>query len=148
MKLTEIQINKTKGLLFCLDENSEMFAKFDIGTAYYAGTNENGEPRGNAEDGVYRGESVWSDIDYPDAPDLSDAYGWAYLNIDSRGRAIHGGGSNLGHEGAMAPMQPLLPTYGCFRMRNIDIFWLCHYWNEAVAEGIDPCIHVVSEEED
>lgn len=142
--LKEIQVNKTTGVLYCLDENYHVFAELEVGTAFYAGKNENDEPYGNAEDGVYRGETVWSDIDYPDAPDLSDAYGWAYLNIDSRFRAIHGGGTNLGHEGAMAPMQPLLPTYGCFRMHNIDILWLCYHWRAAVEAGLDPCVHVVS----
>ena len=145
--LKEVQINKTKKTLFCMDEEYHVFAELPIGTAYYQGTNDLGEPRGNAEDGVYQ-DTVWSDIDYPDADDLSDGFGWAYLHIDSRGRACHGGGANLGHAGAMEALQPLLPTYGCFRMHNIDILWLCYHWERAVAAGVNPCIHVVSEEED
>lgn len=145
--LKELQVNKTKKTAYCLDENYHVFADLPIGTAYYEGTNDAGQARGNAEDGVYR-ETVWIDIDYPDADDLSDGFGWAYLNIDSRGRALHGGGANLGHEGAMEALQPLLPTYGCFRMHNIDILWLCYHWNQAVAAGLEPCIHVMSEEED
>lgn len=143
MRLKEVQINKTEKMVYCLDENYEVMHKAEISTDFYEGENDAGQPRGNAADGVYR-ETVWADIDYPGEDDLSAAFGWAYLNIDGRGRAIHGGGSNLGWDGAMQAIQPLLPTYGCFRMRNVDIFWICYYWRDAVAEGLNPCVHVVS----
>ena len=141
--LKEVQVNKTEKMVYLLDESYEVFAKLPISTDFYEGSNNAGLARGNAEDGVYR-ESVWSDIDWPNEDDLSAAYGWAYLNIDSRGRALHGGGSNLGWDGAMEPFQELLPTLGCFRMYNADIFWLCQHWRRSVAAGLEPVVHVVS----
>ena len=141
--LKEVQVNKTEKMVYLLDEGYEVFAKLPISTDFYEGSNNAGLARGNAEDGVYR-ESVWSDIDWPNEDDLSAAYGWAYLNIDSRGRALHGGGSNLGWDGAMEPFQELLPTLGCFRMHNADIFWLCQHWRRSVAAGMEPVVHVVS----
>lgn len=141
--LKEVQVNKTEKMVYLLDESYEVFAKLPISTDFYEGSNNAGLARGNAEDGVYR-ESVWSDIDWPNEDDLSAAYGWAYLNIDSRGRALHGGGSNLGWDGAMEPFQELLPTLGCFRMYNADIFWLCQHWRRSVAAGLEPVVHVVN----
>lgn len=141
--LKEIQVNKTERMVYCLDEQYHVFAELPMSTDFYAGVNNAGLARGNAADGVYR-ETCWSDIDYPYQDDLSAAYGWAYLNIDGRGRALHGGGSNLGWDGAMAPFQELLPTLGCFRMHNVDVFWLCHQWQRSVAAGLEPCVHVVS----
>jgi len=59
------------------------------------------------------------------------AYGWYSFDLielegqESRyGRAgimIHGGGSANGWPGAWAPNQPLMPTWGCCRARNIDL---------------------------
>ena len=141
--LKEVQINKTEKRVYLLDMEYHVFAELPMSTDFYEGTNDAGEERGNAVDGVYR-ETVWTDIDWPDEDDLSDAYGWAYLNIDGRGRALHGGGSNLGHDRAMEPFQELLPTLGCFRMYNADVFWLCQHWRRSVAAGIDPVVHVVS----
>ena len=137
--LKEVQVNKTEQKVYCLDENYEVFAVLPISTEFYQ---DNGD-RGNAADGVYR-DTVWYSIDYPDGEDLSSGFGWAYLNIDTRGRAIHGGGANLGWYGSQEPFQELLPTLGCFRMHNIDVFWLVHHWQEAVRQNADPCIHVVS----
>jgi RHS repeat-associated protein len=51
------------------------------------------------------------------------AYGTdgAFINTgDSRGRAIHGGGSSLGPN-AFDPIQPLTPTSGCTRGHNQDV---------------------------
>lgn len=141
--IKEIQINKTKEELYVMDESYETKATLPIGIAFYEGFNDSGQARGNAADGVYK-ETVWSDIDYPAEEDISAGYGWAYLNIDGRNRALHGGGSNLGWDGSMEPFQELLPTLGCFRMHNVDIFWLCHHWNRSVAAGKEPVIHVVS----
>lgn len=138
--LKEVQVNKTEGKVYLLDENYDVFGVLPMSKEYYQDTGD----RSNADDGIYR-DTVWSDIDYPDDEDLSSAYGWAYLNIDERGRALHGGGSNLGWEGAMEPFQQeLMPTLGCFRLYNADILWLCYQWERAVAAGADPCIHVVS----
>lgn len=37
------------------------------------------------------------------------------------GIALHGGGSANGWPGAWAPKQPIVPTYGCCRIYNIDL---------------------------
>ena len=37
------------------------------------------------------------------------------------GIMIHGGGSACGWPGAWAPEQPLVPTLGCVRLRNVDL---------------------------
>lgn len=59
------------------------------------------------------------------------AYGWLsfdLIELESQearyGRAgimIHGGGTGCGWPGAWAAKQPLLPTFGCVRMHNIDL---------------------------
>lgn len=141
--LKEIQINKTEKRVYLMDMDYHVFGELPMSTDYYEGTNEAGQPHSNAEDGIYR-DTVWCDIDWPDEDDLSDSFGYAYLNIDSRGRAAHGGGANLGHDGAMQPFQELLPTYGCFRMYNADVWWMCKHYRRAKAAGIDVVVHVVS----
>ncbi len=142
--LQEVQVNKTEQKVYLMDENYHTFAELECSTDFYPGTNSNGDPRGNPEDGVYR-DTVWSDIDYPDEDDFGTAFGWAYLNVDDRGRALHGGGSILGEEGAKAAFQPrLTPTEGCIRMYNADVFWLCLHWRRATAAGLEPVVHVVS----
>ena len=138
--LKEVQVNKTECKVYLLDENYEVFGVLPMSKDFYQDTGN----RHNADDGVYR-ETVWCDIDYPDDEDLEAGFGWGYLNIDTDGRALHGGGANLGWEGAMEPFQQeLMPTLGCFRLYNVDVFWLCHHWERAVAAGANPCIHVVS----
>ena len=141
--LHEIQVNKMKKRVYALDENYEVYASFIIGTDFYDGYNENGEPYSNVDDGVYPLNHV--DVDYPNA--LTAAYGWGYINIDvERGRALHGGGSNLGYVGALEPIQSeLCATLGCFRMRNVDVLWLAIHANYARDNGVDVVIHVVSE---
>jgi hypothetical protein len=59
------------------------------------------------------------------------AYGWYTFDMieledqeRSNGRAgiaCHGGGSANGWPGAWAPSQPLVPTHGCLRLKNIDL---------------------------
>lgn len=59
------------------------------------------------------------------------AYGWLSFDMielerqEARyGRAgimLHGGGTGCGWPGAWSPHQPLLPTFGCVRMHNIDL---------------------------
>ncbi len=138
--LKEVQVNKTEEKVYLLDENYDIFGVLPMSKDFIQDTG----ARRNADDGVYR-ETVWCDIDYPDADDLSSGYGWAYLNCDTDGRALHGGGAALGWDKALEPFQEeLMPTLGCFRLYNADIFWLCLHWNRAVAAGVDPCIHVVS----
>ena len=142
--LKEIQINKTEKRVYLLDMNYEVFADLPCSTEFYPGYNDAGEPRDNPADGVYR-ETVWCDIDWPDEDDLSTAYGYGYLNIDDRGRALHGGGSILGDGDALAPFQSrLTPTEGCIRMYNADVWWMCQHYRRAKAAGIDVVVHVVS----
>ena len=139
--LKEIQINKTEKKLYCMDEDYHVYAEFPIGTDYYEGYNENGDPYSNVDDGVY--PVTWIDIDYPSA--LTSAYGWGYINLDDRGRAVHGGGGNLGYIGAVAPYQDqLCATLGCFRMYNVHIFFVCHEAKHAKKNGVDVIVHVVS----
>jgi hypothetical protein len=139
--LKEIQVNKTDKKVYCMDEDYHVFAELPIGTEFYEGYNDNGEEYSNAEDGIYPLNRV--DIDYPD--NVTPSYGWGYINIDERGRALHGGGANLGHIGAVQPYQSeLMPTLGCFRMYNADVFWLCHQAELSRNNGIEVIIHVVS----
>lgn len=137
--LKEIQINKTKKMVYCLDEDYKVMAQFPCGTDFYPGTNDAGQARDNAEDGTYDVDTIGeTDVDYPDK--MEPAYGWAYINIDDRGRALHGGGSNL--DDPYEPYQELLPTYGCFRMYNSDIFWLANAKKYAEDNGTDVAITV------
>lgn len=138
--LKEIQVNKRLKRLYLMDENYNVYAEFPIGTGFYEGFNENGEPFSNADNGVYPLNRV--DIDYP--YDTTAAFGWAYINIDTRGRAIHGGGSNLGYTGATKPYQSdLMPTYGCFRMYNAQVLFVALEAENARDNGVEVIIHVV-----
>ena len=138
--LKEIQVNKRLKRLYLMDENYNVYAEFPIGTEFYEGHNDNDEPFSNADNGVYSLNRV--DIDYP--RDVSAAYGYAYINIDERGRAIHGGGTNLGYVGATEPYQSdLLPTYGCFRMYNAQVLFVAQEAVHARDNGVDVVIHVV-----
>jgi len=141
--LKEIQVNKTAKKVYAMDEFYDIMATFPIGTEFYPGYNDAGEPRCNAPDGVYT-DTVWVDVDWPDADDLVPGYGWGYINITDRGHALHGGGANLGEEGAMEPFQPLLPTLGCFRMHNADVYWLALQAQRSIAAGVELVVHVVS----
>lgn len=139
MMLREIQVNKDEQIVYAMDENYDVIAKYPCGTAYYAGYNDNGEPYGNAPEGVYDDENVWAEAkgQYANEP----PYGWGYLNLDPRGRAIHGGGSNL--DDPYAPYQNLTPTYGCYRMHNADIYHLCLMFLDAQEKGFKPVVTVV-----
>lgn len=139
--LAEIQINKSESRVYAMDERWQVIATYKCGCDFYDGYNENGEPYCNAPDGVYNDESVWAEakgVDNGEPP-----YGWAYINIDSRGHALHGGGSNLG-SGYNEPFQSLTPTLGCFRMYNADVYHLALMFLEAQNMGTKPCITVVS----
>jgi hypothetical protein len=141
--LKEIQINKTKCEVYAMDENYQLIATYIMSADFWEGTNEYGEPRCNAEVGTYK-DNIYVCIDYPDGKDLSKAYGWAYINIDERGHALHGGGSNLTYEDALSPRQSeLLKTYGCFRMYNEDIYNLAIMAKESLDNQAGLVITVV-----
>ena len=90
------------------------------------------EYRGDTPPGTYKIGQVW--YQYKDAPnpkfdkpyghicyDLVDYEG----NEDGNGRsgiAIHGGGSSLGGALYWAKKQRLVPTWGCVRMHNEDLY--------------------------
>lgn len=138
--LQEIQINKRTRMVYAMDEHYDTIAKYPCSCAYYAGYNEYGEPYCNAEDGTYNDECVWAEARGKDNDEM--AYGWGYINIDSRGHALHGGGSNLGDDYCI-PYQPLTPTLGCFRMHNADVYHLALMFLDAQEKGHKPVITVV-----
>ena len=141
--LKEIQVNKTELKVYAMDEEYNIMATLPMSKAFYPGYNSEGLPRCNAPDGVYT-DTVWVDVDWPDEPDLEAGFGWGYINITDRGHALHGGGANLGWNGALEAFQPLLPTQGCFRMHNADIYWLALQAKYSIANGVDLVVHVVS----
>jgi hypothetical protein len=85
--------------------------------------------------GVYVFGEVYKDYervgDKPAYDRTLMAYGWYTFDmIDLEGQernngragiACHGGGSANGWPGAWAPNQPLVPTHGCIRLKNIDL---------------------------
>lgn len=85
--------------------------------------------------GVYLFGDVYKDYervgDKPAYDRTLMAYGWYTFDmIDLEGQernngragiACHGGGSANGWPGAWAPNQPLVPSHGCLRARNIDL---------------------------
>lgn len=134
--LVEIQVQKQKQMCYALDETGHVIAQFPISTEFYPGFNEYGQPRSNAENGIYAGDTVWAQ-----AGKQEPAFGLGYINIDYRGRALHGGGSAL--DDPYEDFQPLLPTYGCFRMHNADVEWLSKMFLRSISLGTKPIIHVV-----
>jgi hypothetical protein len=85
--------------------------------------------------GVYLFGEVYKDYervgDKPAYDRTLMAYGWYTFDmIDLEGQernngragiACHGGGSANGWPGAWAPNQPLVPSHGCLRLKNIDL---------------------------
>lgn len=141
--LVEIQVNKTQKKVYALNEDYDIIAQFPCGTAFYPGENEYGQPYSNAENGTYNDGCVYAEAGGPyNDEEHCTWYGWGYINIDSRGRAIHGGGSNLG-EAYNDPYQRLMPTLGCFRMHNADVYWLALQFLDSQEQGVKPCITVV-----
>lgn len=85
--------------------------------------------------GLYKIGTIYKDYekagDKPAYDRTLMAYGWYSFDMvelenqeAKHGRAgimLHGGGSANGWPGAWAPNQPLVPTHGCCRARNIDL---------------------------
>ena len=141
--LREIQVNKSERIVYAMNEDYEVIAKYPCSCAYYAGYNEYNQPYCNADNGTYMGEQVYAEANGKDH--WETAYGWAYINIDTRGHALHGGGTNLG-EDYNQPYQSLLPTLGCFRMHNADVYHLALMFLDAEEKGHKPVITVVENE--
>ena len=140
--LKEIQANKRLKKVYCMDEQYNIMATFPMSTDFYEGTNEAGQRRSNADNGTYEVGTNGDCYNDKDNNSMEAAYGWAYIGIDDRGRALHGGGSNLADP--YAPYQTeFLPTYGCFRMYNADVYWLLLQKQRAEQAGIDVVITVV-----
>lgn len=142
--IKEIQGNKTTKEVYALDTDGRVVFICEMGTDHVEGSNEYGQEFSNADDGLYEeGNNGDTEIMYPD--DLTSdnvPYGWAYINIDERGRAFHGGGTGL--DDPFAPYQDeLLPTLGCFRLNNNDVFWLANAKKRSEAAGIDVLITIV-----
>jgi hypothetical protein len=85
--------------------------------------------------GLYVVGDIYKDYEKAGASPKYDrtlmAYGWYTFDMvelenqeakhGRAGIALHGGGSANGWPGAWAPRQPLVPTYGCCRICNIDL---------------------------
>lgn len=142
--IVEIQVNKTKKEIYAMDENWRTVFICPCSIDFYEGYNEYGEPYCNALNGTYDNNYMYAEAkgQYAD----EEAYGWGYLDLgDGRGHAIHGGGSNLGYPQCYDEFQPLLPTLGCFRVSNIDAYYLALQFNHSLAQGKRPVITVVEE---
>lgn len=155
--LREIQIDYTKKRIFLMDEDYRVFFDYPIGTDYWEGKNEYGQPYSNAEEGVYDIDlsQVYTDGKYQNdgSRDLNSdvmPYGWAFIKIDDRGRAIHGGSSNLGYPKCDSPFQftenpdpYYTKTLGCNRANNADVYYTAQKVKQSFENGIKPQIHVV-----
>ena len=140
--LHEIQIIKSKSKVYALDGDGEVFAILPCSCEHVEGTNSEGLPYSNADAGLYEVGSDGEAYNDKDYSDMEKAFGWATIKIDDRWRALHGGGTGL--EEPFAPFQAeLLPTLGCFRMYNADVYWLLLQKQHAEANGVDVVIHVV-----
>lgn len=85
--------------------------------------------------GLYKVGEIYKDYekvgDKPAYDRTLMAYGWYTFDLielenqeakyGRAGIALHGGGSANGWPGAWAPNQPLVPTHGCCRAKNIDL---------------------------
>lgn len=81
--------------------------------AFFEGYNDAGQARESLPIGTYT-----CNAEEPPAEN-NEAYGTFYISTgDSRGRDIHGGGSDL--PDPFADYQGWEPTYGCLRMQNKD----------------------------
>ena len=117
-KIVEIQYQRSKQRIYAMDTdhngNYREVANYECRDAFYAGYNDDGEPRASLPNGVY--EHVWAEI-------TEGCYGASYGNFyittgDSRNRDIHGGG--IGLPCPFDPYQGWQPTLGCLRMQNAD----------------------------
>jgi len=91
--------------------------------------------KSDAPPGLYAIGTIYRDYDINGDDPRFDrtlmAYGWYSFDLvelegqESRygrgGIMIHGGGSANGWPGAWVPSQPLTPTWGCCRVKNIDL---------------------------
>lgn len=137
--LKEIQFQRTKQMIYAMDENYNVIGEWPCHSDFYPGYNEEGDPRGSLPDGTYYDVS---------AEVTNGCYGPAYGNFyissgDPRGRDIHGGGSDL--DDPYADYQGWEPTYGCLRMQNADGVELSQMIIDAEDAGNDVTLTVVEE---
>lgn len=115
--LKEIQFQRSKQMIYEMDEGYNVIKEFECHDDFVAGYNEAGMPRASLPNDVY--EHVYAE--YPEDAQMCNgpAYGCFYIHTgDYRGRDIHGGGSGL--PDPYANRQGWVPTYGCLRMQNVD----------------------------
>ena len=111
--LKEIQFQRSRQTIYAMDENYEVIKSWPCHDDFFAGYNDEGEPRESLPDGTY--PDVSAEITTAYGP----GYGTFYITTgDPRGRDIHGGGSDL--DDPFAPYQGWEGTYGCLRMQNAD----------------------------
>lgn len=109
----QMQFQRDKQRMYLLDDKGQVVKNWECRSAFFAGYNDNGEPRATLPNGDYW---CWAEI-------TNGKYGASYGNFyittgDPRARDIHGGGANLADP--FADYQGWLPTYGCLRMQNAD----------------------------
>jgi len=148
--LKEVQVNKEEDKVYAMDEEYNVIAEYEMSKDFWPGENSAGEEFCNAQKGKYDLTDQEVDADGPYSNDGTRdlardvlPYGWGYINIDARGHALHGGGSNLGWPDSDAPRQELTKTQGCFRMYNEDVFELAKMILKARSSGIKVELTVV-----
>jgi len=141
--LQNILVNKSENRIYAIDEDGNVIKYYEMSKDFWPGENESGQSYCNAENGEYdlTGQEIDADGPYKGdgSRDLEKdvmPFGWAYINLDERGHAIHCGGSNLGWPGSDDPEQELTKTNGCFRMHNKDGFELAKLAVKARNSGI------------
>ena len=113
----KLVFNREIQAIVVMDENGAVTGLYECHDDFFAGENDEGQPRAPLPDGNY---SVSAEEPGKSAADANGpAYGTFYIKTgDPRGRDIHGGGSGLPFP--FAPRQGWVPTHGCLRMQNID----------------------------
>lgn len=141
----EIYFSHDTDKVYWTDNTGKIIKSWQASDDIIGWKNREGETRESLPAGEYIATAYTPGINY------GRAYGTGYIDTgDSRGRDIHGGGSRLtskdevaqdfvNKEGAYAPRQELLPTYGCIRMHNEDVEELC---NLIIDEGNNIPLHV------
>ena len=113
----KLVFNRQIEAILVINENGATIGLYECCDDFFAGENDEGQPRASLPDGNY---TVSAEEPGQSAADANGpAYGTFYIRTgDPRGRDIHGGGSGL--PDPFAPRQGWVPTHGCLRMQNID----------------------------
>ena len=109
--------NRETQTITALFDDGAVAASYECRDDFWAGQNDEGQPRASLPDGDYivSAEEPGQSAAKANGP----AYGTFYIKTgDLRGRDFHGGGSGL--PDPFAPRQGWTPTLGCLRMQNED----------------------------